>query len=457
MQACIFIRALGLNLPASRYVFAYSQRMRAGACWFLFIVWNETMSEQHRLHPGMTLRVGIFFDGTGNNQCNLALGGNGEGGSYGNALSNVALLHALYPTGPVGDQIFIKRYVPGVGTREGAADSLYGQATGGGRTGVEARVAEVLAWLEGQQLERSVSAPLAFDLFGFSRGAAAARHLANRLVEAQWSINFIGLFDTVAAIVEPLRGDFDPADARNGRLRLGLGPTIARQVVQLVAADERRHNFPLVRSANDIVVPGVHADVGGGYQALMHEQVQLCKPFSQRVAQAIPAERTAAYAQAATLLKASLAEPDAPPAQVLSWEEPVVGGAAQRFVALKQVYATVQREREVHGHLSRVYLSVMRELGMRAGVPFAALGANPLHRLPEELLGISRKVHGFALGDCPRLQLTGEEHRLLRGRYVHTSAHWNAMNGMRSSRLDWMYVHRPAQGGSRVVHENPLG
>ncbi|MCT8162391.1 MULTISPECIES: T6SS phospholipase effector Tle1-like catalytic domain-containing protein [unclassified Pseudomonas] len=414
------------------------------------------MSEQHDFPTGVTLRVGIFFDGTGNNQCNLALGGYGEAGSYGNSRSNVALLHALYPTGMLGDQLFIKRYVPGVGTREGAADSFYGQATGRGSTGVEARVAEVLAWFENQRHAGPLPARLAFDLFGFSRGAAAARHLANRLAEVQWPINFIGLFDTVAAIVAPLSWDFDPADTRNGALRLGLAPGIARHVVQLVAGDEQRHNFPLVRSANDIVVPGVHANVGGGYKERMHEQVQLCKPFSQRVAQSTPVERTEAYAQAVSLLQTSFTELGAPAAQVLSWEEPVVGGAVQRFLAQKQVYAAVHREREVLGHLSRVYLSLMRELGVRGGVPFAPLGGEPEHRLPAELRGISHKVHGFALGDCSQLQLTGAERQLLQGRYVHTSAHWNALNGMRNSRLDWMYVHRPAPKG-RVMHDNPLG
>ncbi len=106
-------------------------------------------------------------------------------------------------------------------------------------------------------------------MFGFSRGAAAVRHLANLLhddgarllaVPCSITINFIGLFDTVAAIVAPLQGDFDPADERHGGLRLGLGEGIARHVVQLVAGDEQRHNFPLVSSGHDIVLPGVHSE-----------------------------------------------------------------------------------------------------------------------------------------------------------------------------------------------------
>lgn len=199
-----------------------------------------------------TLRFGVFFDGTGNNRHN-AMAVDEPRGSYGNALSNVALLHALYPAGEAdadGTRVFLKRYVEGVGTLAGEADHAYAAATGRGRTGVEARVAETLQGMAEQLRGWCRAHPQAavtrveFDLFGFSRGAAAARHLANLLqdgaggllpIACDTSINFIGLFDTVAAIIAPLQGDFDPADSRQGGLRLGLGAGIARQVVQLVA------------------------------------------------------------------------------------------------------------------------------------------------------------------------------------------------------------------------------
>lgn len=56
-----------------------------------------------RITP-LTLRFGVFFDGTGNNHHNvMAVDAQaGKGASYANALSNVALLHALYPAqGPM--------------------------------------------------------------------------------------------------------------------------------------------------------------------------------------------------------------------------------------------------------------------------------------------------------------------------------------------------------------------
>ncbi|MNN69656.1 hypothetical protein D3C81_1854660 [compost metagenome] len=120
------------------------------------------------------------------------------------------------------------------------------------------------------------------------------------------------------------------------------------------------------------------------------------------------------------------------------------------------MYAALYRERQVAGHLSRVYLSIMRELALRADVPFAALGSDEAHRVPDELLEISRKLHGFALGTRPDAGLTEDEQRLLRDKYIHTAAHWNPVKGLRNSTLDVLFVNRPGEAG-RVVHANPQG
>ncbi|MFF7065105.1 phospholipase effector Tle1 domain-containing protein [Pseudomonas sp. NPDC008258] len=418
----------------------------------------------------MIVRFGVFFDGTGNNQHNVMPTevNAGMGASYTNALSNVALLHALYPAEGAsadGCMAFLSRYVEGVGTLAGAEDHAYASATGRGRTGVEARVTEALAGIAGQLREWEHAYPQAslegveFDLFGFSRGAAAVRHLANLLhadggrvlaVTCGITINFIGLFDTVAAIIAPLQGDFDPADAGHGDLRLGLGAGMARQVAQLVAGDEQRHNFPLVCSGHDIVLPGVHSNIGGGYPDLTQEQVLLCKPQSQRVPSAMRADQTCVHAKVSDLLGAAFGGLGA---KVITWEEPISGGRPGE--AQKQVYAAVYREREVAGQLSRVYLSVMRALAVRAGVPFGPLGGQAEHQVPDELVGISRKLHDFALGVSEEMGLTEQEQCLLRDRYVHTSANWNAVKGLRNSVLDVLFVNRPGVEG-RVVHADPV-
>ena len=432
----------------------------------------------------ITLRVGVFFDGTGNNLGNSVPAGTDHGGdarpgSYGNAPSNVALLHGLYPqTRGEPGQVYFKCYIEGVGTSQGKDDSVFAQATGRGRSGIEARVGQAVqaiarelhTWLAAHP--QAQVAALAFDLFGFSRGAAAARHLANDLSKGSASllartgvlgevfdwrtgvlIHFIGLFDTVAAIVEPLKGDFSPANDRYAGLQLGLAKGVARQVVQLVAADEHRHNFPLVRSDNDIIVPGAHSDIGGGYLACMTERVLLSKPRSNLVSSRTPVEQTQAYALTAERLARDHAHAPSPRPRLLTWEAPVEQRSRQD-APQKRVYAAIYREREVRGHLSRIYLRIMRELAVQAQVPFAEVDDSvAAFRLPDELLGISDKLHDFALGRSGELALTVEQRRLLEARYIHASAHWNAVKGLRNSELDLLYIDRPAEGG-RVMHGN---
>ena len=129
--------------------------------------------------------------------------------------------------------------------------------------------------------------------FGFSRGAAEARVFANWFVElckldARLSrkkgmtlggfpvtFDFLGLFDTVAtvgsaSIVSCLDGHEGWADAEVS-LRI---PNEIQQCLHLVSAHEVRRCFPLdsvfYRSAmpsncKEVVYPGVHSDVGGGY------------------------------------------------------------------------------------------------------------------------------------------------------------------------------------------------
>lgn len=128
------------------------------------------------------------------------------------------------------------------------------------------------------------------DLFGFSRGATAARAFLNQLLEwtgtrashmppnlfgAPLRVRFVGLFDTVASVhiadSMPLPGD---GHLKWAEPRLMVIPAFVEQCVHLVAAHEARNSFPLTTiSASqqdaprrlEIIYPGMHSDVGGGY------------------------------------------------------------------------------------------------------------------------------------------------------------------------------------------------
>jgi hypothetical protein len=128
--------------------------------------------------------------------------------------------------------------------------------------------------------------------FGFSRGATQARAFTNWLqslckLDAQLAgrpsmtlggfhveFDFLGLFDTVASVgaantVGILNGHAAWADAEDS-LRIPAGV----KCLHLVAAHELRRSFPLdavsvgdfaPEECKEIVVPGVHSDLGGGY------------------------------------------------------------------------------------------------------------------------------------------------------------------------------------------------
>lgn len=122
------------------------------------------------------------------------------------------------------------------------------------------------------------------SVFGFSRGAAesvAFCHLFDRLLEGgklagvQASIRFVGLFDVVASVggsasvarTMPLPGAlFDGHWSWANDVDEPL-PSCVEKALHLIAAHELRMNFPVTRivGAREILVPGVHSNVGGGY------------------------------------------------------------------------------------------------------------------------------------------------------------------------------------------------
>lgn len=120
------------------------------------------------------------------------------------------------------------------------------------------------------------------SVFGFSRGAAEARVFCNWLQDAldrdgslcgiPLQVDFLGIFDTVASVGmanSSLVFDGHGGWGREADLRV---PARVKRCVHVVAAHEVRGSFPLdafrgdCPSALQLVYPGVHSDIGGGYQ-----------------------------------------------------------------------------------------------------------------------------------------------------------------------------------------------
>ncbi|QND85586.1 DUF2235 domain-containing alpha/beta hydrolase [Chromobacterium vaccinii] len=236
-----------------------------------------------RLYPNFT----IFFDGTGNN-LNVSPGNK----------SNIARLYlARLDPDPIYDENFY-RYIPGVGTPYKPNDNQEVGEDKGGAIGMgtgkggEMRLKDALLFIEKTINAKYTGAAIPHvkmidvNIFGFSRGATLARAFVHKLLKKRcviegfdvfWKvspygyklplrINFLGLFDTVASVGKP-GGHWDWA----GELRI---PSEVKRCVHLVAAHEVRQAFPLdsivyqgsyPTNSLEVIYPGVHSDVGGGY------------------------------------------------------------------------------------------------------------------------------------------------------------------------------------------------
>ena len=246
------------------------------------------------------IRIGVFFDGTGNNLFN------DEAGASSNGVSNIGKLYRLYQNGQIlkGQkltecEITVKAiYIEGVGTNAGKEDYSSGGAFGvlGGQRINDAleKTTSILQKYPHREYQQQI------DVFGFSRGAAMARDFINTLAyndELKYKIKFVGIFDTVGSFGlpgndkdwKPKTKDFsegnveilareifnsEPSSKYYEKFNFNLSPQSAEQIVHFVAMDEYREKFPLTNTYGAGLTYefiGAHSDVGGGYAAVEKE------------------------------------------------------------------------------------------------------------------------------------------------------------------------------------------
>ena len=216
-----------------------------------------------------------------------------EENSYEGYYTNVAIMEK-YVEDSAEYQLNLQTYIEGTGTLDKAGDKTSGYAFAIWKTGIPAKVkkgvANVITLVKDNHTDKEVIIEkITLDVFGFSRGAAAARHfihkalfgeksLQNQLIDElnykvqpkAVKVNFVGLYDTVSTygVLKTALGI-----GSSNTISLNLDAIVhAKQVVQLAAADEHREYFSLtnIRSARsngrEIFLPGVHSDIGGGYR-----------------------------------------------------------------------------------------------------------------------------------------------------------------------------------------------
>jgi len=295
------------------------------------------------LHPDdsisnrLDLTLNIFFDGTANNRNNTEAReyntrdyqkeSNKMDDSYENDYTNVARGYdAISTEKPTQKSV----YVEGVGTTDFKSDDKLpkglAQSVGFWNTGIKDKVKRGCE-LAGIQIKKSADGKpidlLTINVYGFSRGAATARHFLAVTDSSPYSVkvshdgyfwfpgemkqrqypvnmtdktkpaypesfeikygyfgkclvsnevfevkevffNFVGLYDTVSS-----HGFSHNNDVKD----LGLDAVKkAKMVFQLSSADEYRENFDLTNIYScghrglELMLPGVHSDIGGSYR-----------------------------------------------------------------------------------------------------------------------------------------------------------------------------------------------
>ena len=325
------------------------------------------------------LYIGMFFDGTGNNRFNseslyyTKVKGNNDRiksseiptqlsftltpekikekdiskinisnrDSYWNPYSNIVKLHDLYKEKSETDlrtkknKYTLKQYVEGIGTEKYKEDSVGGSSIGRGDTGV---IAKVERGIKDLVKEKIAALPkdkkiykIVFDVFGFSRGAAAARHFCNEVKKTAYyvtrtkqdpydrkgriltkekdlvkhaggilgaelkkiglkpyeetynniEIRFLGLFDTVVSdlvVKENIGYKLTPffngipiiAQEYLEDIKTNISGLGIKKVFQIRANDEWRANFAYTPTEDGYTLHmlGAHSDIGGGYAEL---------------------------------------------------------------------------------------------------------------------------------------------------------------------------------------------
>lgn len=485
--------------------------------------------------PEIHVEVGIFTDGTLNNafnsqqmqhlvdqeclnpleneeidqiECERRLGLL-VGASYTNAPSNVAKLSDLYPEGEIDRNgnvtIQVRAYAPGPGSKTGDGDSLYGAATGLGDTGVINQVKqafEVASSLLSTRLKGRKIRSLSVDLFGFSRGAAAARHAAyeiNRGHEGLFAkllkqlgveppkhleVRFVGLFDCVAAIVNPAAGDLFAHNSKNDPVRLFLNPDKVVQAVHLTANHEHRKLFALNSLKNpdgsiptnfrEIALPGAHSDIGGGYPDSQIEDVIISPLYPiprnrhrwpeqtvqwdnlQSMKQEIEAEGWIGDYSLA-LYEDSIADNiqnNIPSLEIMPRYRPHPSPDGHMEIALRMV-------RRVKAGYSRVTLSMMRELASNAQVPLDLIDSTDQDlRIPDELSSVYESLDSQISGGNDHPTLSNHHMDLVLQRYIHYSAHYNSFETLVAGQPAEIQLFRnmrpsaPTTSRERIVHLN---
>lgn len=461
------------------------------------------------------LTIGLFFDGTGNNATNLQLmtpatesgstcadawGAKGEVSrcSYDNDYSLISRLYADYHQTTRQDiresgtgNLQFGLYVGGVGTSTGQQDRVMDLISGEGGTGISAKSHEaslrIQQMIDGlaQAIPALAEAKLRLDIFGFSRGAASARHFANGVHAGRLTffcdgpvsgsgsrrplpcgIRFIGLFDTVVA-----NNTIPLLTAGEGDIQLAMPAGISGNVFHITAMHECRENFPLTAVGGpwkEFSLPGAHADIGGGYLKWEFERHYLTRPGIETVAGSCAVNETRVYKNALreceSLRDYRCIGPilENTPPDIKTWTDYKVPDD-ERMGRRKRVGAAAMLCRMVSNGWAKASFMCMLDAARDGGLNFDGPGRSAdafFLPLPlEPLCDKAREQARQARASRPWEPFSADEINLIAAKHIHNSSFWNdvVVNGKgdivnaASPFKSVGFVNRPADNWIRKV------
>lgn len=430
------------------------------------------------------LTIGVFFDGTGQNANNLLAIKEKDECKF----SNIYRLYKNYG-GNHDDKLAV--YIEGAGTKNGEDDNTLVQAMGVDIPlvttgyGVFAKYSNGVSQLA-ERIKKSLpqadseknKLTLIFDVFGFSRGAATARHFVNMVnsldpsvtnvltkvaqekgyeITKSQEVRFLGLYDTVASIWR--LGTFweEPHDTgdTNG-LMVALGKDAAKTVFQLTAKHECRYNFPLSSVAGnyfELELPGAHSNIGGSYA---NQEDEISEVTQAKYGVPILSDtKKKVVDELAQLRKDSKWN-------VLLENTEVVSGYLPAY------YHQGVSRRNVSGDLQYVALMLMLKAAINKGCPFSDEAMLYENKIPADL----KEYYQHALLVSEDV-LSGKEAKIdqriideITPRYIHISSSWENLlwprgyvpeglsQEIKPEGIDNYQPNRPDMGWQRKIFNN---
>lgn len=435
-------------------------------------------AEYEELTPEDThnIEVGVFIDGTWNNRNNTearleyqkaqrgaphdeALAAryiNDDVASFENYFSNVARMEPHYENKVTDKLITFRLYIEGIGTEDFEKDALLGGGFGTGSSGIEEKVEKACSRIADLAKKKGVENinTLTIDVFGFSRGAAAARnlvhevskpfqaekvtytysrggtpiahtlpekprygHLGAALEESEIPVRmlivrFVGIYDTVSSHGLGVIFSYD-----NDTQALGLDAIRkAKFTLHLTAADEHRKNFSLtnINSAlesgrgKEFSLPGVHGDLGGSYNDGAIEK------------------RRFSYHEQATIIAqgwytASQLEP-------VQWD---------RYGANPTV---IEGTRSLPNTYTHIPLSIMTDFTVTQKLPVKSVPIKNTYAIPPQLNSVKNRIDDYVFNNGVPFDFNSEADRRLliplRNQFLHFSAQFQSLT-MGARRRFW--------------------